>query len=291
MGERTPDDDPGFVDELSDPLAALPRYFGQAEYDPRSRRPVVGPAITVARRGALGLVGRAVRVMAERQDRVNRLVTRALELLDQRSAPQVDRRLLAVEEQLRARQSADAVRELELTALAQSLGVADELDGADLGPIVAAFAGARDVLVIGSVALARSLGARLVDADAGLVRAARDAGVDARQLEPEVHVRSTDDAALGGAAAYGVAERIEPGHLLVLLRQLKRALRPGATLAVIALDAAATGERFWIDPRRTRPAPRALVAKMVEAAGFGAPSFVELRHGDLSFVAVIARRA
>jgi hypothetical protein len=291
MGERTPDDDPGFVDELSDPLAALPRYFGQAEYDPRSRRPVVGPAITAARRGALGLVGRALRVVTERQDRVNRLVTRTLELLDQRSAPQVDRRLLAVEEQLRARQSADAVRELELTALAQSLGVADELEGADLGPIVAAFAGARDVLAIGSVALARGLGARLVDADAAVVRAARDAGVDSRQLEPEVHVRSIDDGALGGAAAYGIAERIEPGHLLVLLRQLKRVLRPGSTLAVIALDAATTGERFWTDPRRTRPAPRGLVAKMVEAAGFATPSFVELRHGDLALVAVIARRA
>ena len=291
MAERPPGDDPGFVDELSDPLAALPRYFGQAEYDPRSRRRVVGPAITAARRGALGLVRRWLMVTVERQDRVNRLVTRTLEVLDQRSAPQVDRRLVAVEEQLRARASAEAVRELELTALAQSLGVADELEGADLGPIAAAFAGAPDVIAIGSAALAQRLGARLVDADAAVVRAARERGIDATQVEPEVHVRSALDGTLGGAVAYGIAERIEPGHLLVLLRHLKRALRPGATLAVIALDAAATGERFWLDPRRTRPAPRALVAKMLEAAGFPPPSFVELRHGDLAFVAVIARRA
>jgi hypothetical protein len=291
MGEKTQGHDPGFVDELTDPLAALPRYFGQAEYDPRSPRPVIGPAITAARRGALGLVRRWLLVTVERQDRVNRLITRMLEVLDQRSAPQVDRRLVAVEEQLRVSSSAEAVRELELTALAQSLGVADELEGADLAPIVATFAGATEVLAIGSVALAQRLGARLADADAGIVRAARERGVDAVQLEPEVHVRSTADGALGGAAAYGIAERIEPGHLLVLMRQVNRALRPGAALAVIALDAGSAGERFWLDPRRTRPAPRALVAKMLEAAGFAQPSFVELRHGDLTFVAVVARRA
>jgi hypothetical protein len=291
MGEETGADDPGFVDELTDPLAALPRYFGQAEYDPRSLRPVVGPAITAARRGALGLVRRWLMVTVQRQDRVNRLVTRMLELLDQRSAPQVDRRLVALEELLRARASAEAVRELELTALAQSLGGADELEGVDLTAVVSAFAGATDVLAIGSAALARRLGARLVDADAAVVRAAREQGVDASQVEPEVHVRTAADGALGGAAAYGIAERIEPGHLLVLLRQLKRALRPGAPVAIVALDATAMGERFWLDPRRTRPAPRALVAKMLEVAGFTAPSFAELRQGDRAFVAVIARRA
>src|SRR5438270_13122977 len=102
MGTEDTSKDPAFVDELTDPLAALPRYFGRADYDPRSLRPVVGPAITAARRAALGLVGRALRVASERQDRVNRLVTRMLAVLDQRSAPAVDRRLVAVEHQPRA---------------------------------------------------------------------------------------------------------------------------------------------------------------------------------------------
>src|SRR5256885_16892319 len=98
MCVKKPADDPGVVVELSDPLTALPRYFGQADYDPRSLRPIVGPAITAARRGALGLIGRALRVALERQDRANRLVTRMLEVLEARSAPQVDRRPVAVEE-------------------------------------------------------------------------------------------------------------------------------------------------------------------------------------------------
>src|SRR5256885_668359 len=101
------------------------------------------------------------RVVA-RQDRVNRLVTRMLEVLDQRSAPQIDRRLVAVEEQLRASQSAEQVRGLELTALAQSLGLRDELEAVDLAPLAPSFSGATDVIVFGSAALARSLGAKLI---------------------------------------------------------------------------------------------------------------------------------
>jgi hypothetical protein len=284
---KTPQHD-GLVDELRDPLAALPRYFGEAEYEPRSLRPVVGPAITAARRGALGLVGRALRVMSERQDRVNRLITRALEILDQRSAPQVDDRLVAVEEQLRSQQSAAQVRDLELSALARSLGLADELAAADLGPIADAFAGASDVLAIGSVALAARLRAPLVDPDAAIVQSARDQGLAATQLEPDVHVRSLADGALGGVAAAGIAERLAPGQLLVLLRQLKRALRPGGVVAIVVLDAAALGDRFWLDPRRSRPMPRALLAKMLETAGFASPIVVELGEG---LIAVIARRA
>jgi hypothetical protein len=226
--------------------------------------------------------------MAERQDRVNRLITRALEILDQRSAPQIDHRLVAVEEQLRAQQSAAQVRDLELSALAGSLGLADELAAADLGPIADAFAGASDVLAIGSVTLALRLQASLVDPDAAIVASAREQGIAATQLEPEFHVRTLADGTLGGVAASGIAERLAPGQLLVLLRQLKRALRPGGVVAVIVLDAAALGDRFWLDPRRSRPMPRALLAKMLETAGFASPLVVELRDG---LVAVIARRA
>jgi hypothetical protein len=298
MGHPRPDEDPAFVDELTDPLAALPRYFGDAEYEPRSLRPVVGLAITVARKGALGLVGRALRVMSERQDRVNRLITRMLEVLDQRSAPQVDARLVVVEEQLRAQQSAAQVRDLELTALAQSLGLGDELERADLEPLVLVFrsAGARTILAIGSPGLGQRLAAgaavTFVDADAGAIAIAAQKGLTATQLEPEVYIRSAPDGGFDGIAAYGIAERIDPGRLLVLLRHFRRALVPGGTLAIVSLDTRATGERFWLDPRRKRPAPRALVAKMAETAGFGAPSFVELREGgEPAFVAVVARRA
>lgn len=264
-------DDPGFVDELRDPLTALPRYFGQADYEPRSLRPVIGPALTVARRGALGLVGRALRVMSERQDRVNRLVTRMLEVLDQRSAPQVDARLVAVEEQLRAAQSAEQVGGLELTALAHSLGLGDELASVDLTPIARAFNGATDVVAFGSAALARALGGTLVD--------------DIQQ-QAEFHLRQAGDATLGGVAAFGLAERLAPGHLLVVLRQIRRALRSGGSVALITLDP--RDDAFWVDPRRMRPAPRALLLAMLAAAGLDDARAIEL--GD-RFVAVIARRA
>lgn len=288
---KTPQHD-GLVDELRDPLAALPRYFGEAEYDPRSLRPIVGPVITTARRGALGLVRRWLLVTVQRQDRINRLVTRMLEMLEQRSAPAVDRRLVAVEEELRARQSAAQVAELELTALAQSLGAADELAGIDLAPLVARIGSPKAPLAIGSASLAKALQARLVDADAAVVRAATAAGVGAMQVDPEFHIRSTADGAFDAIAVYGLAERTDPGHLLVLLRQLKRALGAGGTLVIVALDTRASAERFWSDPRRRRPAPRALVAKMCVAAGFASGDAIELHEaGEPAFVAVIARRA
>jgi hypothetical protein len=271
MGGKSRDDEPAFVDELSDPLVALPRYFGQAEYDPRSLRPIVGPAITVARRGALGLVGRALRVALERQDRVNRLVTRMLEMLEARSAPQVDRRLVAVEEQLRVAQSAEQVRELELVALAHSVVGADELLSVDLSLVVAPFAGATDVIAFGSAALARAIGARLVD--------------DVQQ-QPEVAIRQAADGSLGGVASFGIAERLEAGHLLVLLRQIRRALRSAGMVALIAFDP--SDERLWLDPRRTRPMPRELLLKMLETSGFVSAQAMQL--GD-RFVVVTARKA
>ena len=292
--QKTPQPD-GLIDELRDPLAALPRYFGEAEYDPRSLRPVVGPVITTARRGALGLVRRWLLVTVQRQDRVNRLVTRMLEILDARSAPQVDRRLLAVEEALRAKESALQVSELELTALAQSLGAADELAGVDLTTLTARLGSPKAAIAFGSVHLAKALGGRLIDADAAIVRAAGEQAVAATQLEPEFHLRSTPDGALDAIAAFGIAERTDPGHLLVLFRQCKRALAPGGMLAVIAFNTAALAtqtDRFWLDPRRKRPAPRALIAKMCEAAGFSAVDAIELlEDGTPVFVAVIARRA
>ena len=292
MGEgKTPPHD-GLVDELRDPLAALPRYFGEAEYDPRSLRPIVGPVITTARRGALGLVRRWLLVTVQRQDRINRLVTRMLEVLDQRSVPQVDRRLVAVEEELRAKQSAAQVAALELTALAQSLGVADELERVDLAPLAAVLGGRKAALAIGSASLAKALAAHFVDADAAAVRAAVERGTSATQVEPEVHLRSTADGTLDLIAAYGIAERIEPGHLLVLLRQCRRALAPGGMLAIIALDTRVTAERFWLDPRRRRPAPRALITTMCATAGFASADVVELTEaGAPAFIAVIARRA
>ncbi len=292
--QKTPQHD-GLIDELRDPLAALPGYFGEAEYDPRSHRPLVGPVITTARRGALGLVRRWLMVTVQRQDRVNRLVTRMLEMLDARSAPQIDRRLLFLEEALRAKESAAQVSELELTALAQSLGATDELAGVELTALTARLGTPKAAIAFGSVSLAKALGARLIDADAAIVRAAGEQAVAATQLEPEFHLRSTPDGALDAIAAYGIAERTDPGHLLVLFRQCRRALAPGGTLTVIAFNTAAAvaqPDRFWLDPRRKRPAPRALISTMCEAAGFTTVDTIELLEaGAPVFVAVIARRA
>ena len=46
-----------FADDLQDPLGSLAEALdAEVEYDPRSRKPIVGPLITFARRVTIGLV-------------------------------------------------------------------------------------------------------------------------------------------------------------------------------------------------------------------------------------------
>src|SRR5438046_10694689 len=102
------EDDPSrFVDELREPLVALPHYFGaQIPYDPRSRRLPFGPAVTLVRGSLVRLLRWWLLSALERQDHVNRLLVRAIEQLDERSPRVLDARLTALEGGWRARGSA-----------------------------------------------------------------------------------------------------------------------------------------------------------------------------------------
>ena len=76
------DDSNRFVDELREPLVALPHYFGaQIPYDPRSRRLPFGPAVTLVRGSLVRLLRWWLLSALERQDHVNRLLVRAIEQL------------------------------------------------------------------------------------------------------------------------------------------------------------------------------------------------------------------
>src|SRR5919199_3809238 len=91
-------------DDLADALAALSTYVeGDVAYDPRSRKNVVGPAITTARRGVMWLIQWWIRAIVDRQDRINKLVLRVLQDLDKRSQPRLEQRLAKLEEEWRRR--------------------------------------------------------------------------------------------------------------------------------------------------------------------------------------------
>src|SRR5687767_4530607 len=103
------EEDPNrFVDELREPLVALPHYFGaRIPYDPTSRRLPFGPAVSLVRGSLVRLLRQWLLSALERQDRVNRLLVRAIEQLDERSPRALDQRVTAIEESWSARDSTE----------------------------------------------------------------------------------------------------------------------------------------------------------------------------------------
>ncbi|MEK7270288.1 MAG: hypothetical protein AAB215_05010 [Planctomycetota bacterium] len=89
---------PIFTEELGDPVPALADALDEpVEYDPRSRKPIVGAFITLARRVVMGLVRWWITDIDERRDRIDRLLARAVADLRQRPSPEFSDRLSRLE--------------------------------------------------------------------------------------------------------------------------------------------------------------------------------------------------
>jgi hypothetical protein len=286
------EEEPGkFVDELREPLVALPHYFGaKVPYDPRSRRLPFGPAVTLVRGSLVRLLRWWLLSALERQDRVNRLLVRAIEQLDERSPRALDERLSAIEDSWRAKDSADRAELLESTALAQAFASGDRFAGADPAPIVGLLRARSHVLVsdLGWPLLESALrGAGVayqgVDPDAASVSRSRSAGADAVQRNTDVHLRALADDSLYGAVLMGSPLNATLGHVTVLLRQLRRTLAAGAPLVIVVpnTDSLRVGGRdAWHDPALRRPVPPSLYAQIAEVAGFVKPEIRTLREGS-----------
>src|SRR5438046_7123125 len=86
-----------FSDDLQDPLASLAEALDEeVEYDPRSRKPIVGPIITYARKLVISLVRWWMGAILERQERINRLLAAAYDYEGQ-MAPRFGSRLERLE--------------------------------------------------------------------------------------------------------------------------------------------------------------------------------------------------
>src|SRR5437879_7360431 len=86
-----------FSDDLQDPLASLAEALDEeVEYDPRSRKPIVGPVITYARKVVISLVRWWMGAILERQERINRLLAAAYDYEGQ-MAPRFGSRLERLE--------------------------------------------------------------------------------------------------------------------------------------------------------------------------------------------------
>ena len=289
-----PEDKPEqFVDELREPLVALPHYFGaKIPYDARSRSVPFGPAVSLVRGSLVRLLRWWLLSALERQDRVNRLLVRAIEQLDERSPRALDERVAAIEESWKAKDSAERTELLESTALAQAFASVDRFEGADPAPVVELLRARSRVLVsdlswpaLTSALREAGIAYQGVDADAGSVARSRAAGADAVQRNTDVHLRALADETLQGAVIMGSPLQATLGYVVVLLRQLRRILAPGSPLVIVIPNAESlrVGARdLWRDPAARRPVPPRLYAQVIELAGFAAPEIRTLRWASAS---------
>jgi 2-polyprenyl-3-methyl-5-hydroxy-6-metoxy-1,4-benzoquinol methylase len=116
----------------------------------------------------------------------------------------------------------------------------------------------------------RSVRAAGIDLSAECVESCRRKGLDAREAELLRFLETTDER-FDGVFCSHVVEHLAPPAALGMLANCRRVLRPGGRLVVVTpnpRDLDVITEKFWLDVTHVRPYPLALLAKMVEHAGF-----------------------
>lgn len=268
-----------FVDELVDPLQVLPAYLGQeVRYDPVSTRRGIGPLVTVARRALIWLLRWWMQAVVERQDRVNKLVLRALQDLDERSERKLESRVRRLEEASRRRERDEVAANLDLTYFAATFSGTEDVIREQAAQFVPIFRGRKRVVDLGSgrgtfLALMKEhgVGAYGVDLDASMIEHCRSRGLEAYHAEAEAHLRGLGDRSIDGVFAAHFAEHVQPGALVEVLRQCLRVLEPGAPIVMATPNVRTLtvgAHTFWLDPSHRRPIPPELFKFYLEVEGF-----------------------
>lgn len=270
---------PLFVEELGDPIPALREVLEEpVEYDPRSRKPFVGPFITLGRRLVMGLIRWWVTAGSERQDRVDRLAYRALIDLRERPNPGFDERLRRLERDW-ARFRRDMVAaDLHSVYFQAYFGGEESVIRAQSERFVELFRGRHRVLDLGSgrgtfLQLMRDeeIGAYGIDLDERMVSEARSRGLEVEEGDALAHLRELADRSIDGLYARHIAEHVLPGELVEMLDQCRRALAPGSPVVFVTPNPATLtvgANSFWMDPSHLRPIPSELFRYLLEVHGF-----------------------
>ena len=263
-----------FADDLQDPLASLAEALDEeVEYDPRSRKPIVGPFITLGRRVVISLVKWWLGAILERQERVNRLLASAYDLEGQ-MVPRFGARL----EQLERRRDLETAANLHSLYFQARFGGDEAVIRKQSEAFVELFAGRTRVLDLGCgrgtfLELLRDhqIGGYGVDLDPRMVGICRDKGLEAHEVEGLAHLRSIPASSIDGLYARHLAEHIFPGELVEILRACRRALGPGAPLVFVTPNPRTLtvgAHTFWLDPQHLRPIPPELFQFYLEVEGF-----------------------
>ncbi len=270
---------PLFVEDLGDPVPALRDAIEErVEYDPRSRKPFVGPVITAGRRVVMGLVRWWLAAQSERQERIDRLTFRALIDLRDRPSPGFDERLRKLEiEWSRYRRDVVAA-DLHSTYFQARFGGDEPVIRAQSERFLDLFRGRTRVLDLGSgrgiflqLMKDNGVGAYGVDLDGRMIETARGRGLEVIEGDAVEHMAGLADASIDGLYARHLAEHILPGELVRILRECRRVLAPGSPIVFVTPNPRTLtvgAHTFWMDPGHMRPIPPELFRFYLEVEGF-----------------------
>ena len=268
-----------FSDELGDPLPALQDTLAEeATYDATSHRRFVGGPITLGRRVVIGLVRWWIGAIADRQERINQLLARAVIDLRNAPSPQFDERLARLEREWRRWREDEFAANLESTFFAARFSGDEAVIRRQSKSFVELFRGRTRVLDLGSgrgtfLELLRDegIGGYGVDPDAKMNEEVRSRGFDAQTDDGLTHLRSLADESIDGLFSRHVAEHVLPGELIAILRESRRALKPGSPVVFITPNPATLtvgAHTFWLDPQHRRPIPAELFHFYLEVEGY-----------------------
>src|SRR5437773_8474739 len=139
-----------FSDDLQDPLASLAEALDEeVEYDPRSRKPIVGPIITYARKLVISLVRWWMGAILERQERINRLLAAAYDYEGQ-MAPGFGARLERLEREWKERREREVAANLHSVYFQARFGGDEPVIRRQSEAFVDLYKGRKRVLDLGS---------------------------------------------------------------------------------------------------------------------------------------------
>src|SRR5438874_5066657 len=265
-------------DDMKDPVGALAEALDDdVVYDPTSHKPVVGPLITFVRRRLIGLLRHWVGAVADRRERVNRLLAATYDV-EGRLAPRFGERLARLEREWQQWREHEVAANLHSVYFQARFGGDEKVIRAQSEQFVDLFMGKEQVVDLGCgrgifLQLLKDRGIRGygVDMDPRVVAQARERGLDAFEADAMTHVEGLPARSIDGVYARHLAEHVLPGDLVALLRSLRRALKPGAPVVFVTPNAASlsvTGHTFWLDPGHLRPIPPELFTFYLEVEGF-----------------------
>src|SRR5256885_4882559 len=185
-----------FSDDLQDPLASLAEALDEeVEYDPRSRKPIVGPLITYARKVVISLVRWWMGAILERQERINRLLAAAYDYEGQ-MAPRFGSRLERLEREWKEWREHEVAANLHSVYFQARFGGDEPVIRRQSEAFVDLYRGRKRVLDLGSgrgiflqLLRDRGIGGYGIDLDPRMVAQCREKGLQAHETDALTQLR------------------------------------------------------------------------------------------------------